>query len=121
MQLLLQSNSLRSCRFGLVLVLLLALFTGCKHFQEKKVYQKIEGKCMGTTYHITYATEVANDNIQRLVDSTLYVFEDELSTYRPHSIISQFNEDSIGVCAPKMSHFIMSLYGAKSIHRVING
>lgn len=51
----------------------------------------MEGKTMGTTYHITYL-DSAGSNYQKEVDSVLVVVNNSMSTYIPTSLISQFNQ-----------------------------
>ena len=75
---------------GLLGLLLLSTFNGCSGRREIK----INGKTMGTTYHITivggYFTAAAP--IQKEVDQRLEAINDSMSTYRPDSEISQFNQ-----------------------------
>lgn len=54
---------------------------------------KIEGKTMGTTYHITYFDQHKR-NFKSSVDSLLVVFNQSLNTYLPNSEISTFNGGS---------------------------
>ena len=53
-------------------------------------FLQLEGKTMGTTYHISYFDRQGR-NLQREVDSVLQVFNQSLSTYIPDSEISTFN------------------------------
>ncbi|MDL5049315.1 FAD:protein FMN transferase [Oscillatoria amoena NRMC-F 0135] len=51
---------------------------------------RIEGKTMGTTYHITYFDEKGR-NFKSSVDSLLEVINQSINTYLPDSEITQFN------------------------------
>ncbi|MDH5474356.1 MAG: FAD:protein FMN transferase [Cyclobacteriaceae bacterium] len=61
---------------------------------EKPPLLSIEGKTMGTTYHIKYFDKEAR-NLQPQIDSLLEIFNQSLSTYLSTSEISQLNNDSV--------------------------
>lgn len=71
-----------------VFVGIIILFTGCR----PKQYLFLEGFTQGTTFHITYADYQSRD-LTRPVDSILDAFENSLSIYRPHSLISRINQN----------------------------
>lgn len=70
---------------------ILALLFACNQtatISHKEV--KLEGKTMGTTYHITYL-DSAGSNYQPSIDSVLLAVNNSMSTYIPTSLISQLN------------------------------
>ncbi|MBK9150717.1 MAG: FAD:protein FMN transferase [Saprospiraceae bacterium] len=75
---------------------LLILLWSCKE-ENQKVYHKIEGKTMGTTYHITF--DGANpEAIQTGVDSLLKYINLSMSTYIDSSTISRINKADSMYC-----------------------
>lgn len=56
-------------------------------------YRQLTGQTMGTTYHITFRDSLERD-FQAAVDSLLAAFNDEVSTYIPTSVISEFNQSA---------------------------
>ncbi len=72
------------------LFLLLALWLVWKFRDQAPKPIKLEGKTMGTTYHITYF-DPHNRNFQTSVDSLLKVINKSISTYDTTSEISRFN------------------------------
>lgn len=73
----------------------IACLISCK--QEQKLYNRIEGKTMGTTYHIIFE---GNDPIavQSGVDSLLRLINLSMSTYIDSSTISEFNKSDSVFC-----------------------
>lgn len=67
-------------------IVLLSL-AGCK--RESAQWYALEGKTMGTTYHVKYFGE---KDYQRPIDRLLAEINDAVSTYIPASVISKFNE-----------------------------
>jgi thiamine biosynthesis lipoprotein len=57
---------------------------------------KIEGKTMGTTYHITYFDDKSR-NFTAAVDSVLLLVNKSINNYDPTSEVSRFNKDEKGV------------------------
>ena len=72
------------------LFLLLAVWLVWKYHDQAAEPIKIEGKTMGTTYHITYF-DPRNRNFQASVDSLLKVINKSINTYDTASEISRFN------------------------------
>ncbi|MCB2166015.1 MAG: FAD:protein FMN transferase [Deltaproteobacteria bacterium] len=75
---------------GSVGLALLLILSGC--FGQREI--KLAGKTMGTTYHITviggYLTAAAP--LQAAIDDRLAAINASMSTYRPDSEISRFNQ-----------------------------
>ncbi|WP_028864228.1 FAD:protein FMN transferase [Psychromonas aquimarina] len=61
---------------------------------------KIQGKTMGTYYHITYVLDgdlsenkaLSTETLQSQIDKRLELVNDQMSTYRPDSELSRFNQ-----------------------------
>ncbi len=58
-----------------------------------KAYFTVQGETMGTYYQVRYSGE-ERTNLKGEIDSLLEVINLEVSTYIPHSTISQFNQSS---------------------------
>jgi len=90
--------------------------------KETKVYNKLQGKTMGTTWHITYA---GKDNAlhQKNIDSLLIRLNEEVSTYIPSAIISQFNQSEKGVQLnlQQHAHFLQNLKAAQKVNEETQG
>lgn len=71
------------------LILFSCLLTGC----SEHAIQKLEGSAQGTTYHISYWSELPVDgkNIEAGITNELDTIDKTLSNYRPDSIIETFN------------------------------
>jgi thiamine biosynthesis lipoprotein len=59
-------------------------------------YLKVTGYAQGTTYTVIYSDSLSRD-FSRSIDSLLVRFDSSLSTYKPNSIISQFNKSDTGL------------------------
>lgn len=76
---------------------------------------------MGTFYNITLQSDIKAAGIQRRLDSLLNVFEDELSTYRPNSTISIFNQSPLSIKVDTSSYFYQSFVHAKDLYEMTSG
>ncbi|QGM81325.1 FAD:protein FMN transferase [Otariodibacter oris] len=78
-----------------ILALVTALFVAACEKAPEQI--SLEGKTMGTTYHIKYIDDgkVSNlpspEKIQEALDKLLVDVNDQMSTYQKDSVISQFN------------------------------
>ena len=63
--------------------------------QEKRTeYIKLSGEAQGTTFFICYS-DTLNRDFSKDIETILTEFDNEVSTYRPNSIISQFNDNQL--------------------------
>jgi thiamine biosynthesis lipoprotein len=71
------------------LILCFSILTGC----SAPVVEKLEGPAQGTTYHISYWSELPVDSkdIEVSVKNELDIIDKTLSNYRPDSVIETFN------------------------------
>ncbi|HEX6892597.1 MAG TPA: FAD:protein FMN transferase [Chryseolinea sp.] len=78
-------------------VLLLGAVTAVMFYRRSKVEEpiRIEGKTMGTTYHITYFDKKGR-NFKNSIDSLLAVVNKSINNYDPTSEVSRFNADIRG-------------------------
>jgi thiamine biosynthesis lipoprotein len=80
---------------------------------------RIEGKTMGTSYHITYFDHQGR-NFQNSVDSLLGVVNKSINTYDPTSEVSLFNKSSVGV-AIELPYLYSPVKKAEEIFSASNG
>jgi thiamine biosynthesis lipoprotein len=80
---------------------------------------RIEGKTMGTTFHITYF-DPQQRNFQGSVDSLLLVVNKSINNYDPSSEVSQFNESVRGV-AFDLPYLYDPLVKAKAVFEASDG
>lgn len=113
--------------FFLSLVLFLIACGGGSSTQNQaqpaaKIYSKIAGKTMGTTYHVTYSAGLPQQ-FKRSIDSLLVKINKEVSTYEKNAIISQFNRSEKGVALDqaKHAHFFKNYNAALLIHEATAG
>ncbi|QCK13329.1 FAD:protein FMN transferase [Mangrovivirga cuniculi] len=104
-------------------VLLVAIFAVYQCRNQEKTDTKtnlvaVTGKTMGTYYNIKYLDSLER-NFKPIIDSTLEVFNESLSTYIQDSEISVFNrQDSLNFDLP---YFYPVLKRSEIIHRKTNG
>ena len=103
-------------------VLAVAFFAiiGCK--PDGPTYYRIEGKTMGTTYHISFQ---GSDPVQIKsgIDSLLDVINLSMSTYIDSSTISKFNQADSLYCFDNTvdKHFQLVFEKAKEIYTITGG
>ncbi len=83
------SSRLKNAIYGFALVLVMWLIWLYRQPGTPKI-RRLEGKTMGTTYHITYFDSKERD-FQSAVDSLLDLVNKSINTYDTASEISQFN------------------------------
>jgi thiamine biosynthesis lipoprotein len=85
--------------------------------------QKLEGAAQGTTYHISYWSELPVDGkeIETAVKNELDTIDKTLSNYRPDSIIETFNSAE-NTDSQEVGNEIVSLVRiAKTVHQATQG
>lgn len=80
----------RNFFFGLISLLVMALFTQCGGSNTEYTYLK--GQVFGTYYSITYLHPKKKD-LQNEIEKKLDEFDNSLSTFNPNSIISRINQN----------------------------
>lgn len=102
-------------------VLLLFTLLSCRSGQEVVDYAKIAGETMGTTYSVIYQGE---EDYKGAIDSLLLAFNQEVSTYIPDAVISEFNQSERGIALADFPHyqlFLDNLEQSRAIVQVTDG
>lgn len=111
------NNRVKNAIYSLVLVVV--FFVVWKYRQSNDIPQlKIEGKTMGTTYHITYFDDKGR-NFKPQVDSLLVVFNQSLNTYLKDAEITSFNNG--GAFQFELPFFLPVLERSKEIVMASDG
>jgi thiamine biosynthesis lipoprotein len=102
------------------LVLLTAILV-VWYYRKNQVVEpiKIEGKTMGTTYHITYF-DSKNRDFKSAIDSLLLVVNKSINNYDPTSEVSLFNQSKKGV-AVRLPYLLPPIKKASEIFEASNG
>ncbi|MDD1630003.1 MAG: FAD:protein FMN transferase [Methylococcaceae bacterium] len=101
------------------LILFFSILTGCS---EQSV-QKLEGSAQGTTYHISYWSELPMDgkDIEASIKKEFDIIDKTLSNYRPDSIIETFNSTE-NTDSQEVGNEIVSLVRiAQTVHQATQG
>ncbi|NRA59321.1 MAG: FAD:protein FMN transferase [Psychrobium sp.] len=82
----------------LALIALAIFLSACSDFGSSSII-KLEGRTMGTTYHISYLDGSSGDEAVKLahhknIDNLLVIINDQMSTYQDDSELSTFNNSS---------------------------
>lgn len=106
------------------LLLFLAIFAVYmfRRNQGKTIIQepvKVEGKTMGTTYHITYF-DIKQRNFKSSIDSLLIVVNKAINNYDPNSAVSQFNQNNKGI-AITLPYFFPPIQKSREVFEASNG
>ena len=105
----------------LVLAGLAFFISGCSKAPENV---SLAGNTMGTTYHIKV---VANDKLpdaqtlQAEIDTALELVNDQMSTYRPNSELSRFNQSALGQSVEVSADTIKVIQAGIDLNAVTNG
>lgn len=102
-------------------IILLAAISAVMFYRRAKVEEpiRIEGKTMGTTYHITYFDKKGR-NFTSSVDSLLLVVNKSINNYDPTSEVSRFNGSSRGFRFD-LPYLYPPLKKAEEVYRLSNG
>jgi FAD:protein FMN transferase len=101
------------------LILFFSILTGC----SEQSIQKLEGSAQGTTYHISYWSELPMDgkDIETGIKNELDIIDKTLSNYRPDSIIEIFNSTE-NTDSQEVGNEIVSLVRiAQTVHQASQG
>jgi thiamine biosynthesis lipoprotein len=119
------NNGIKNAIYGIVL---LAMMFGVYKYRESKksmsgpalVQTAFTGPTMGSTYAVKYITTPEKAiSYQPQIDSILEDFNKSLSTYRPDSEISKFNQGH--AAAIKLPYFYPVLVKAREIYKASSG
>ena len=100
-----------------------AMMLGLTACQQPPNYQSIDGKTMGTSYHITFELPKNADvaNIQKRIDERLVQINKRMSTYDDTATIMQFNHAKAGQAITIDNDFIKVLQDSKTVYQASNG
>ncbi len=91
---------------------------------DSQTYISLQGETMGTYYRITYK-DPEQRNFQQAIDSLLLALNQEVSTYIPSSMISNFNQSVEGILlsegGKQKNHFLENLKAAAEIFTLTEG
>jgi thiamine biosynthesis lipoprotein len=111
--------SLRTRNILYSLFLLIAITAVYMYRQQRNVPVKIEGKTMGTTYHITYFDQQKR-NFKPQIDSLLAAVNAGINTYQKDSEVTLFN-NAAGSVKFKLPYFREILERSKPIVEASKG
>lgn len=97
----------------------LSLLLACSSGQIETV-QVIRGETMGTYYQVSYVG-APRPGLQGQIDSLLQAVNQEVSTYEPNSIISNFNRSTTGIALGAAPHFRANFLVAKAVFSETQG
>lgn len=109
-------------RFILFFIFLTSFFS-CKESSSKlTAYDVIQGKTMGTYYRVSYqgVEGVNKERINSIVDSILFIVNDEMSTYIDSSYIGKFNSNE-ELLEGVPIHFTTVFNTAKKVYKSSTG
>lgn len=86
---------------GVLLIATLMLLAGCND-NETRPQIDIEGKTMGTYYSVKISGAIpqSKQQLQQEIDALMEQANDDISTYRPNSVLSRFNQSHSGEPQP---------------------
>jgi thiamine biosynthesis lipoprotein len=101
------------------LLLFFSLLTGC----SEQAIQKLEGAAQGTTYHISYWSELPVDikAVEASVKNELDAIDKALSNYRPDSVIETFNSNEHTDSQEVGSEIVLLVRIAQTVYQASQG
>ena len=105
---------------GLMVLMAMLFAPACSGGGKKEVM--LEGKTMGTTFHITVVTEADTSGLEAAIHRRLAEINQSMSTYDPESEISRFNRmREVGRPFPVSSDFLQVMTVAAELHELTGG
>jgi FAD:protein FMN transferase len=113
-------NRKKNLLYSIILLAAIFVVYKCRSSQESSAEAlRVEGRTMGTTYHVTYFDKEGR-NFGAAIDSLLLVVNKSINTYDPSSEVSQFNRNPRGVKI-QLPYLLPPLEVAKEIHSASSG
>lgn len=109
---------------GLLSLLPLTGAFGLVGCEREQPYMQFEGATMGTRYHVRFRPPVSSFDataMQAAVDTRLEALNASLSTYRPDSLVTAFNEAPVGQVMPIDADFEHMLALSLQVHQASSG
>lgn len=113
------NNRIKNVIYTVVLMAIVYAVYRYRQTDERLVAFNIEGRTMGTTYHITYFDRHERD-FKASVDSLLQLVNKSINTYDPTSEVSMFNNHKRGV-AVQLPYLLPSLRVARDVFEASSG
>lgn len=109
-------------------IILSSLFlTGCfvsedpKPIPKKSEIKELKGEIFGSYYRVKYRGELEESEFQNELNTFFQKFNQEFSTYRPDSLVSQFNNLSVNQKLKTSSRFIEMLEFSQDFYEKTEG
>ncbi|MFM9074164.1 MAG: FAD:protein FMN transferase, partial [Bacteroidota bacterium] len=112
------SNRAKNILYSLLLIAAVLIVMRIRN-GKKQPPLRLEGKTMGTTYHVTYF-DPQNRNFQTQVDSILALVNRSISTWDSLSEISRFNRADKGI-ALELPYFYPPLQTSRIVYEGSGG
>lgn len=110
-----------SCLKPVIAVALAAALTGCFHSER---LEEFGGPTMGSTYTVKYVRtgDVAPQaTLKAETEAILREVDEQVSTYRPDSLIARFNQAGAGTCQVMPQGVLDMVEVAQRLHRETDG
>lgn len=107
-------------KYGIILSLLLSLMSCSSGPPPVEEVQIIRGETMGTYYQVSYVG-APHPELQTQIDSLLRAINQEVSTYEPNSLITQFNKSTRGIALQEAPHLRANLQVAENVFQTTQG
>lgn len=113
-------NRRKNIIYSILLLGLVFVVYKCRNSQTESLEPiRLEGRTMGTTYHITYF-DASNRNFSRSMDSLLIVVNKSINNYDPTSETSRFNNSQRGIKV-ELPYLVPPLKVARDVFDFSNG
>jgi len=109
---------------GLLSLLPLTAALGVSGCAREQPFQQLEGATMGTRYHVRFRPPARSFDVaalQAAIDARLEALNASLSTYRPDSLITAFNDAPVGQAMPIDADFEHMLALSRQVHQASGG
>lgn len=107
-------------KYGIILGLFFSLISCSSGQPPVEEVQIIRGETMGTYYQVSYVGAPI-PYFQDQIDSLLRAINQEVSTYEPNSLITQFNKSAKGIALGEAPHFRANLQVAEKVFQSTEG
>ena len=109
---------------GLLFLLPLAVLAGLGGCAREPPYVLLDGATMGTRYHVRFRPPSHSFDavaLQRAIEARLAALDASLSTFRPDSLITAFNEAAVGQVVSADADFEHMLALSRQVHQASGG
>jgi thiamine biosynthesis lipoprotein len=108
--------------FKFIFLFISLLNFACSHKPKQSIELKtIEGRAFGSSYELRYIGDAPTSEIKEISERFLKNFDREFSTYRPDSVISQFNRLKPFERLKVSKNFTQLLGFAQQLHTITQG